>query len=361
MPQSRAVLITLCAAMGCGGGAREPQAKATKGATPGAAAEATASSLTLGAYTTPREAYGKAILPGVPASSGRTRPARPSSSRSRTWAAARRRARSSSGFEADVAALSLEPDIEKIREAGLIKHDWKAGEPRGMVTRSVVVIGVRKGNPKNIHDWDDLAKPGVEVLTPDVRTSGGAMWNVAAIYGAALRGHTKAQGRTTSEAATQLLGAVLKNVKILDKGARESMLNFERGVGDAIITYENEILVGEVKGQDYEYVIPKSTILIENPVAVVDTYADKHGSRELADAFVAFLTTPEAQRAFAEYGLRPVLPAVATEVAARFPKVDRPVHDPRPRRLGRGAEARSSTRARPTTRRSLAAQGGATK
>jgi sulfate transport system substrate-binding protein len=189
-----------------------------------------------------------------------------------------------------------------------------------MVTRSIVVIGVRKGNPKQIEDWDDLARKGVEVLTPDVRTSGGAMWNVAAIYGAALRGHAGEQ-QGDKAAAVELLGAILANVKILDKGARESLLNFERGVGDAIITYENEILVGKTKGQDYEYVVPKSTILIENPVAVVGKYADQHGARKLADAFVAFLVTAEAQRAFTQFGLRPVSSEVAAEVATKFPKV----------------------------------------
>ena len=317
-----ALLLALCAVIGCGGGAREPQSGESKGTTPAAAEEPSggATALTLGAYTTPREAYGKAILPAFRKhwqdKTGKTVEFRES------YLASGAQARAIiSGFEADVAALSLEPDLEKIREAGLIKHDYKAGEGRGMVSQSVVVIGVRKGNPKNIEGWDDLAKPGIEVLTPDVRTSGGAMWNVAAIYGAALRGHTKAKAGD-KEAATQLLGAVLANVKILDKGARESLLNFERGVGDAIITYENEILVGRMKNQDYDYVIPKSTISIENPVSVVDTYADRHGSRELADAFVAFLGTPESQRAFAEYGLRPVLPAVASEIGARFPKVN---------------------------------------
>jgi sulfate transport system substrate-binding protein len=196
-----------------------------------------------------------------------------------------------------------------------------------MVTRSVVVIGVRKGNPKGIRDWTDLARKGVEVLTPDVRTSGGAMWNVAAIYGAALRaGSGSGTGAGSvhdggKAAAAKLLADVLANVEILDKGARESLLNFERGVGDAIVTYENEILVGRMKGKDYEYVIPKSTILIENPIALVDANTDKHGSRKLAEAFLAFLHTPEAQRGFAEYGLRPVSAAVASELGARFPAV----------------------------------------
>jgi sulfate/thiosulfate-binding protein len=224
------------------------------------------------------------------------------------------------GFEADIAALSLEPDIETLRSAGLIKSDWKAGQNAGIVTRSIVVIGVRKGNPKGIHDWDDLARKGVEVLTPDVRSSGGAMWNVAAIYGAALRGQTHVKA-ADKQAAAQLVGAVLRNVKAFDRGARESLLNFERGLGDAIVTYENEILVGRGKGQDYDYILPKSTILIENPVAVVDAYAERHGTLALARSFVEFLSAPEAQRAFAQYGLRPVLPEVAGEVGARFPAV----------------------------------------
>lgn len=285
---------------------------------PGAQPAQATSTLTLGAYTTPREAYA-VILPAFgkdwKAKKGSELQARESYLGSGAQARA-----IVGGFEADVAALSLEPDIQKLSKAGLIKHDWKAGPHAGIVTRSIVVIGVRKGNPKNIKDWDDLAKPGIEVLTPDVRSSGGAMWNVAAIYGAALRGHTKA-AKDDAAAATKLLGDVLHNVKILDRGARESLLTFERGVGDAIITYENEIMIGKTKGQDYEYVIPASTILIENPAVVVDTYAEKHGSTEIAKAFVEFLSTPVAQKMFAEFGLRPVLEEVVkdSQVAAKFP------------------------------------------
>jgi sulfate/thiosulfate-binding protein len=190
-----------------------------------------------------------------------------------------------------------------------------------MVSRSIVVIGVREGNPKNIHDWDDLAKPGVAVLTPNVRTSGGARWNIAAIWGATIRGKTSA-AKDSPEAATKLLGAILKNVKNMDPGARESLLNFERGVGDAIITYENEILVGKQKGQKYDYVIPKSTILIENPAALIDTVVDKHGTRKAAGALLDYLVTPEAQRLYAKHGLRPVLEDVAKEVAANYPPVE---------------------------------------
>jgi sulfate transport system substrate-binding protein len=302
------------------GGDKAPAAPASEAAPKPSDAPAGGATLTLGAYTTPREAYGKAILPAFAKQWADQHGGQKVEFRESYLGSGAQARAIASGFEADVAALSLEPDIEKVREAGLLKHDWKAGEGGGMVTRSIVVIGVRKGNPKQIKDWDDLAKPGVSVLTPDVRTSGGAMWNVAAIYGAALRGQTKAK-TSDPKAAEKLLGAVLHNVKIFDRGGRESLLSFEQGVGDAIITYENEIVVGKSKGQDYEYVIPKSTILIENPVAVVDAYAEKHGSAELAKAFVAYLSTPEAQRAFSQYGLRPVAPAVASEVASKFPAV----------------------------------------
>lgn len=276
--------------------------------------------LTLGAYTTPREVYGKEILPAFKEYWKNKTGQEVTFKESYLGSGAQARA-IVGGFDADIAALSLEADIEVIKKEGLIRHDWKKeGSFGGMVSHSIVVIGVRKGNPKNIKDWDDLARPGLAVLTPNVRTSGGAQWNIAAIYGAALRGHTSAPAGD-AEAAIQLLSKILCNVSIMDRGARDSMLNFERGVGDAIITYENEILVGQMKGQDYEYVIPKSTILIENPVAVVDAYAERHQSLALAKEFVSFLWTPEVQRAYAKYGLRPVHPEINAEFASKYPPV----------------------------------------
>jgi sulfate/thiosulfate transport system substrate-binding protein len=275
--------------------------------------------LTLGAYTTPREAYGKAIIPAFQRYWRERSGEEVRFEESYLGSGAQARA-IVGGFEADVAALSLEADLETIARAGLIAQDWKRGPHQGMVTRSIVVIAVRVGNPQGIHDWDDLRRPGLNVLTPNVRTSGGAMWNVSAIYGAALRGGTAAPPGDAA-AAESLLGGILRNVSIMDKGARESIVSFEKGLGDAAITYENEVLVGRQSGQTYEYVVPHATILIENPVAVIDTYADKHGNRDLADAFVAFLTTPQAQRAFTAYGLRPVDAGVEAEVKDRFPVV----------------------------------------
>lgn len=275
--------------------------------------------LVLGAYTTPREAYSKAIIPEFQKYWREKTGQEVEFQESYQGSGAQSRA-IISGFEADVAALSLEGDINRIAQSGLIRHDWKAKQFGGIVSTSVVVIAVRPGNPAGIKDWADLTKPGLKLLTPDPKTSGGAQWNITAIFGAALRGQTDV-AKDNPENAKNLLKRVLANVFIMDKGARESITNFEKGVGDAAITYENEVLVGQQAGETYEYVIPRSTILIENPVALVDTYADKHGVRSVAEAFVNFLWTKEAQRVFSRYGLRPVEPDAAKESAARYPAV----------------------------------------
>ena len=289
------------------------------GSGPKRESQAAARTLVLGAYTTPREAYGKAVIPAFQRYWKQRTGQDVRFQESYLGSGAQSRA-IIGGFEADVAALSLEADVESIAKAGLITRDWKAGVGSGMVTRSIVVLAVRAGNPKGIRDWDDLRTTGLNVLTPNVRTSGGAMWNVSALYGAARRGQTRALASDPG-AAEQMLADVLRNVSVMDKGARESIVTFEKGVGDVAITYENEVLVGRQAGRDYEYVVPRSTILIENPVAVVDAYADKHGNRDLAQAFVDFLRTPEAQRAFAQHGYRPVDDAVGKEVEGRFPKI----------------------------------------
>jgi sulfate transport system substrate-binding protein len=276
--------------------------------------------LILGAYTTPREAYGK-LIPMFREQWKEQTGQDVEFEESYLGSGAQSRA-IVEGFEADIAALSLEADVDRIVKAGLITHDWHSTPNKGMVSTSIVVFAVRKGNPKGIKDLADLAKPGVEVLTPDPKSSGGAQWNIMALYGAAIRGYVQGVPKGDETAALNYLTAVLKNVTVMDKGARESITNFEKGIGDVIITYENEALVGHKSGQDYEFVIPRSTILIENPVAIVDTYVDKHGARKAAEAFVAFLFTPEAQQVFAEYGLRSVDPQVAKTTAAQYPAVE---------------------------------------
>jgi sulfate transport system substrate-binding protein len=276
--------------------------------------------LVLGAYTAPREAYRDAILPAFQKlwreKTGRTVVFQESYQGSGAQARA-----ITEGFEADVAALSLEADVDRIAKAGLITRDWRQSPHAGIVSTSIVVLAVRQGNPKGIHDWADLARPGLVVLTPDPKTSGGAQWNVNAMYGAALRGFVQGVPQEDPAAARDFLARVFRNISIMDKGARESMTTFEKGVGDVAVTYEDEVLVGRKAGQTYEYVIPRSTILIENPVAVVDQYATKHGVRAVADAFVKFLWTPEVQRAFAAYGFRPVDPEVASSAEPAFPPV----------------------------------------
>lgn len=273
------------------------------------------SDITLGTYTAPREAF-QAIVPLFQkywqAKTGHFIDVKQSYLGSGAQARA-----IVGGFEADVAALSLEPDVAVINKAGLITGEWKNNEYKGMVTRSVVVLAVRPGNPENIRDWQDIAKPGVEILTPNPKSSGGAMWNILAMYGAAKRG--KVTGYEPSpDGARKLLKEVFKNVTVFDKGARESIINFEKGIGDVLITYESEVLVGQKSGQTYEIVMPQSTILIENPVAVVDGYAGPHGTLEAAQGFRDFLWSREAQTAFAQVGFRPVNPEVLAHFSAKF-------------------------------------------
>jgi sulfate transport system substrate-binding protein len=275
--------------------------------------------LILGAYTTPREAYGE-IIPLFKAYWKGKTGQEVEFQESYLGSGAQSRA-VVGGFEADIVALSLEADVKRIVDAGLITHDWKSKVDKGMVSDSIAVIAVREGNPKQIKDWKDLTQPGLEVLTPDPASSGGAQWNVMAMWGAAKRGFVDGYAKGDDNAARQFLKDVFKNVTVLDKGARESITNFEMGVGDVAITYENEVLVAHKGGQKYDYVIPRSTILIENPVAVVDAYVDQHGTREVAEAFRDFLLTKEAQQVFAEYGLRSVDPEVAKATEAQYPAV----------------------------------------
>lgn len=276
--------------------------------------------LILGAYTTPREAYAQ-IIPLFQeqwkAETGQDVVFEES------YLASGAQSRAIvEGFEADVAALSLAADITRIQEAGLITHDWQSLPHNGMVSTSVVAFAVRPGNPAGITDWDDLARPGLEILTPNPKTSGGAMWNILSLFGAAQRGYVEGVPAGDGAVAQAFLEAVLGNVLVMDKGARESITNFEKGVGDLAITYENEILVAQKSGEAYEMVLPRSSILIENPVAVIDANVDKHGTREVAEAFVNFLFSREAQEIYAEFGLRPVDPEVAAAVAGQYPPLE---------------------------------------
>jgi sulfate/thiosulfate transport system substrate-binding protein len=316
------VVVTLLA--GCGSTASTGQTgnePAAGGATsaPIAQQAAGATKVTIGGYSTPREAFGK-IIPLFQKSWKDQTGEDVTFEQSYLGSGAQSRA-IVDGFDADVAALSLEADITRIVDAKLITHDWKAKKYGGMMSTSVVAFAVRPGNPKGIKDWADLAKPGIEVITPNPKTSGGAQWNIMALYGAAFRGRVAGVPKGDEAAATEFLKQVLKNVSVMDKGARESITTFEKGVGDVAITYENEVLVAQQAGEKMDMVIPSSTILIENPVALVDSYVDKHGNRKAVEAFIDFLFTPEAQKIFAETGLRSVDETVAKETASQYPPV----------------------------------------
>jgi sulfate transport system substrate-binding protein len=215
------------------------------------------------------------------------------------------------GFEADIVALSLAPDVDYIADAGLITHDWTDAPDNGMVSTSVAVLDVRPGNPDGFQDWNDIAQAGVGVLTPDPASSGGARWNIVAAYGAAMRGHAGVTEGDQS-GAQELLTGIFRNVIALDKTARDSIKNFESGNGDVAITYENEVFTANKAGLPDEAVYPPSTILIENPVAVVDANVDKHCVRDVAEAFVEYLHSADAKEYYRTVGfLRPTDPAQA--------------------------------------------------
>ncbi len=259
--------------------------------------------LTLAGYAVPREAYG-AIIPLFQQKWLEETGQQVLFLESYAASGAQSRA-VAGGFEADIVALSIEPDVTRLVDAGVITHDWKDNAYQGFVTDSLVVLAVRPDNPRNILDWADIVQEGVEVITPDPATSGGAQWNILGAYGAAKRGFVDGV-EAGDEGATEFLRQLITNIAVLDKDGRESFLTFERGIGDVAITYENEVYAGLLKGAEYEIIYPASTILIENPVAVVDTYVDAHGTREVAEAFVEFLWSPEAQEVFAHNGFRPV-------------------------------------------------------
>jgi sulfate/thiosulfate transport system substrate-binding protein len=256
--------------------------------------------LTFAAYSTPREVYGKII----PAFQEKWKDEHDDQSvifQESYGGSTTQSQNVANGFEADIVALSLAPDVDYIADAGLITHDWTQGLDGGMVSSSIVVFDVRPGNPEGIKDFDDLAQPGMEVLTPDPASSGGARWNIVGAFGAAMRGYA-GNSEGDEVGAQDLLEGIFSNVTVLDKTARDSIKNFEAGNGDVAITYENEIYTAQEAGLDDEMVIPPSTVLIENPVALVDKNVDKHCVRPVAEAFVEFLHSDEAKELYTTVG-----------------------------------------------------------
>jgi sulfate/thiosulfate transport system substrate-binding protein len=318
MKRFRFVSILAVAAMGLG--ILVPAASARL-------ARTTDAKLTLVAYSTPREAYAK-IIPAfqkTPQGSG--------VSFDQSYGASGEQARAVlTGLNADVVAFSLEPDMTSLVNRGLVAKSWNQGFYKGMVSNSVVVFVVRDGNPKKIKTWNDLTKPGVEVITPNPATSGGAKWNVMAAYGGMLK-----QGKTPKQ-AVDYLGKLLEHISVQDKSAREALQTFLSGKGDVLLAYENEAFFARLKKQPVQWVIPRATILIENPVAITTTTKNP----KEAQAFVNFLRTPEAQRIYGENGYRPVVKSVAKDfnypsrpalftiqLFGGWSKVDKKFFDPR--------------------------------
>lgn len=226
------------------------------------------------------------------------------------------------GLEADVVTLALAYDIDQIAQKGqLLPENWQTRLPHNSSPyTSTIVFLVRKGNPKNIKDWNDLVKPGTQVITPNPKTSGGARWNYLAAWAYALKqpGGNDAKARAFVE-------SIYKNVPVLDSGARGSTTTFvERGIGDVLLAWENEafLAVKELGPDKVEIVVPSISILAEPPVVVVDQNADKHGTRKIAEAYLNYLYTPEAQDIIAKNWYRPINPQVAAKYASSFPKID---------------------------------------
>ncbi len=225
------------------------------------------------------------------------------------------------GLEADVVTLALAFDIDAVSRAGSIAPDWQKKLPNNSTPyTSTIVFLVRAGNPKGIKDWDDLARPGASVITPNPKTGGGARWNYLGAWGFAL-----ARPGGTEASAKELVSKIYRNVPVLDSGARGATTTFvERGIGDVLITWENEALlaVNQLKAGAFEIITPKLSILAEPPVAVVDKVVDKRGTRAAAQAYLEFLYTEEGQRLVGKHFYRPRLPTVAREFEKQFPTIE---------------------------------------
>jgi sulfate/thiosulfate-binding protein len=298
-----AIIAVAGAVAGCGGSSDTTSSSKAAASAPASGGGAT--KLALVAYSTPQTAYDALIqrFQQTPTGSGVTfgESFGPSGAQSRAV---------DTGQPADVVAFSTTPDVTRLVKHGIVASNWDAGPQKGIVTDSVVALVVRKGNPKHITGWDDLIKPGVQVITPNPSTSGSARWNILAGYGAQLKA-----GKSADQAKAYLNTLITKHVKQEDSSGRAALQTFTGGAGDVLISYENEAIGAQKKGIAVDYVIPTQTILIETPIAV--TSKSSHATQ--ANAFVSWLWTPAAQTIWAQKGYRPVLASVAKQFATKFP------------------------------------------
>jgi sulfate/thiosulfate transport system substrate-binding protein len=261
-------------------------------------------SVDLVGYSTPEEAYTEDLEPGFAATSDGE-----GTEFSNSFGSSGDQSRAvEAGQPADVVHFSLEPDITRLVDAGMVAEDWNQNEYNGIVEDSVVVFVVRSGNPENIQTWDDLITGDVEVLTPNPFTSGGARWNLMAAYG----NKVLTEG-ASGEEGLAYIQTLLENVPVQDESARDSLGTFLGGKGDVLLAYENEAIAAQDAGEEIDYVVPDSTLLIETPIAVT-TEAD-----DSAQAFVDYLYTDEAQQLWADRGYRPVVESVLKANQDKFP------------------------------------------
>jgi sulfate/thiosulfate-binding protein len=291
------LILPAVVALAACGGASDTHSSSGSGAAKGG------TTLSLVAYSTPQVVYDQVIPAFAKTAAGKGVSFRQS------YGASGDQSRAvENGQAADVVAFSLAPDVDRLVKDGLVAGDWTSEPHDGFVSDSVAVFMVRKGNPKNIHTWADLLKPGVSVLTPNPFTSGSAKWNIMAAYGAQIK-----QGKSPAQALAYLRELLTKHVKVQDKSGREAVQDFVGGNGDVAISYENEAITAQQKGADIDYVIPDQTILIQNPAAVTKT------AKPQAKAFLDYLWTKPAQAAFAQHGYRPVDESVFKQFKSRFP------------------------------------------
>src|SRR4051794_21044547 len=283
--------------VGCGG-----SSDSTSGGS-SSSGESGGASLSLVAYSTPQVVYDE-IIPAF----NKTSAGKGVSFKSSYGASGDQSRAVEAGQKADVVAFSLAPDMDRLVGDDLVSKDWASTPTKGFVSTSVVVFVVRKGNPKGIHTWDDLLKPGVQVLTPNPFTSGSAKWNLLAAYGAKSN-----KGADPQAGLGYLRELITKHVKVQDKSGREALQDFTSGTGDVLLSYENEAITARKKGEDVDYVIPDDTIKIENPIATTSN------APAAAKAFVKFSLSKTGQEAFANWGYRPVDQSVLQANAKKFP------------------------------------------
>ncbi|HUZ29305.1 MAG TPA: sulfate ABC transporter substrate-binding protein [Solirubrobacteraceae bacterium] len=294
----------MLAALGLAGGLAACGGSAdTNGGSSGSTAGKT--QLNLVGYSTPKKAYDKLIDAFEATPDGR------SVTFSTSFGASGSQSRAvATGQPADVVAFSTTPDITRLVKAGVVSSSWDANPQKGIANDSVVVLVVRKGNPKHITGWDDLIKPGVDVITPNPSTSGSARWNVLAAYGSQLK-----EGKSPAEALAYVNTLLTKHVSVQDTSGSAATQTFVGGKGDVLLSYESEAISAKKAGDPIEYFVPKQTILIETPIAVTS----KSAHPQQAQAFVNWLWTTAGQTLWAKSGYRPVLPSVLSKYASKFP------------------------------------------